>query len=60
MNDHIIQELNFERETKGTVLYMAADPSKAGVRNVYITKASMATAFDAYPDKIKIVITDIS
>jgi len=53
----ITQELKFERETKGTVLYVAEDTSAAAVRNVYVTKSALGEVF---PDKIKIVITDIS
>jgi len=53
----ITQELKFERETKGTVLYVAEDTSTAAVRNVYVTKSALGEVF---PDKIKIVITDIS
>ena len=56
MNKAIVETLDFERETKGSVLYKNQDVhGGTAIYNIYVRKGALGEVF---PDKITVTVED--
>jgi len=59
MDHKIIETLDFERETKGSILYKNKNVhGGTAIYNIYVRKSAFTSS--PYPDQIEVTIEDVS